>query len=349
MKPYIICETAYNHQGDFDYLLEMIREIGSIGVQAIKFHLLLNCNSYLQKNHPLMTKIKQYMFSKEVWSYFIKTSYERGLDIIALCDDIESIMYINKMHKDIKAIEIHSSSLNDYYMLKEASKFKNQVILGIGGTSIDEITYAVNFLKENGKKEILLMYGFQSYPTSYSNINISKILKLKELFDLEIGYADHTAYDDVNNAEVSAIASAIGINVLEKHYTLNKGEKRLDYQSAVGKEEILEVYKKMEMNLKIYGDNSLIMSEDELIYGNVGPMKKAIVARKNILKGELLTFDNLWFKRTGEESPLKQSDFLNLIGLEASKDIKEDEIIDYSKVNFKYNKSLYLELTGGVE
>ena len=68
-------------------------------------------------------------------------------------------------------------------------------------------------------------------------------------------------------------------------------------------------------------------------------MKKAIVAKKFIKKGEKLSFDNLWFKRTEEESPLKQNRFLQLIGLEATKDIKEDEIIDFTKVEYKFKKA----------
>ncbi len=52
-KPYIIGETAYNHEGDFDYLVKMIDDIADIGLNAVKFHLLLNVDSYMQKKHTL--------------------------------------------------------------------------------------------------------------------------------------------------------------------------------------------------------------------------------------------------------------------------------------------------------
>ena len=85
------------------------------------------------------------------------------------------------------------------------------------------------------------------------------------------------------------------------------------------------------MALSVYGDSSLGMSKSELQYGKTGPMKKAIVARENIIKGDKLSLDNLWFKRTKEESNVKQSQLFQIIGLEATNNIIQDEIIDFSK------------------
>ena len=94
----------------------------------------------------------------------------------------------------------------------------------------------------------------------------------------------------------------------------------------------------MEIALNVYGSNNLKMSKAELGYGNTGPMKKAIIANKDIKKGETFSFDNLWFKGTAEESPIKQNQFLQLIGLRALHDIKEDEIVDFIKVEYKFKK-----------
>ena len=52
-------------------------------------------------------------------------------------------------------------------MLAKASYFKNTVIIGTGGSTLDEIDYAINYLKQKGKDDIFLMHGFQNYPTEY--------------------------------------------------------------------------------------------------------------------------------------------------------------------------------------
>jgi len=339
LKPYIIGETAYNHEGDINYLLKVVDEIAKIKLNAVKFHLLLNPESYMQKKHPLIGEIKKWIFNKKQWDDIIDCSNEKKLDVIGLCDDVESIEYILKNGKNVDAIELHAAGLNDYFLLDAVSGSNKQIILGIGGSSIDEIQHAVNFLRNKGRNNILLMYGFQSYPTRYTDINLSKMLKIRDLFNLPVGYADHTAFDDPHNEIVSVMGAMMGIHILEKHCTLDYGKKRIDYHAAVGKKQMSRIKELMKLVLMVYGDGELKMSKAELEYGNVGSMKKAIVAKKFIKKGEKLCLDNLWFKRTGEKSYIKQYQFLQLIGLEATQDIKKDEIVDFRKVKYEFKKA----------
>ena len=339
LKPYIIGEIAHNHEGDVNYLLKIVDEVAEIKLNAVKFHLLLNPESYMQKKHPVIRERKKWIFNKKQWDDIINYSNEKELDVVALCDDVESIEYILKNGKNVDAIELHATGLNDYFLLDAVLGFNKQIMLGIGGSAIDEIQYAVNFLRSKRKNNILLMYGFQNYPTKYTDINLSKMLKIKDLFNLSVGYADHTAFDDPNNEIISVMAAMMGINILEKHYTLNYGKERIDYHAAVGKKQMLRIKELMKLALAVYGDGELKMSKAELAYGNVGPMKKAIVAKKFIKKGDKLSLDNLWFKRTEEESYIKQNQFLQLIGLEAIEDIKEDEIVDFRKVNYEFKKA----------
>ena len=338
LKPYIIAETAYNHEGDIKYLFKMIDDIADINLNAIKFHLLIKPESYIQKKHPLIKEIKKWVFSKRQWEKIIDYSNRKICNVIILCDDVEGIDYIVKNEKNIDAIELHATGLNDYFLLDAVSEYSQKIILGIGGSSLEEIAYAVNFLKNRGRENILLMYGFQSYPTDYAEINLAKMLKIRELFNLPIGYADHTSYDDPNNEIVSCFPAAMGINILEKHYTPDAGIKRIDYHAAVGKKTMTKIKELVELALKVNGDGSLKMSKAEMAYGNTGPMKKAIVAKKDIKRGEKLSLNNLWFKRTVKESSIKQNQFPYLIGLKAIHDLKEDEIVDFTCVEYEFKK-----------
>ncbi|MFX0087341.1 MAG: N-acetylneuraminate synthase family protein [Candidatus Hodarchaeota archaeon] len=336
--PYIIGETAYNHEGDIDYLFRMIDDIAEIKLNAVKFHLLLNIESYMQKNHPLIKTLKKWIFSKTQWEKIIDYSIEKSLDVITLCDDVESCNFLLNSDKKIDSLELHAVSINDHFMLDSISKFDGRIILGVGGATLNEIRYAIDFLKNRGRNNILLMSGFQSYPTNYNDINLSKMIKLRDLFNLPIGYADHTAFDDPHNTLISILGAALGFNILEKHYTLDVGKERIDYHAAIGKEQMIEIRELMKLVLNVYGSGSVDMSDAEKKYGNIGPMKKAIVAKKDIQRGEKLSLDNLWFKRTQEESYIQQNQFLQLIGLEANVDIKEDEIIDFSNTKYQFRK-----------
>jgi sialic acid synthase SpsE len=292
----------------------------------------------MQKNHPLIATLKKWVFSQSQWDEIIDYSINKGLDVIALCDDVESCEYLINSGKKIDSLELHPVSINDHFLLESISKFEGRIILGVGGASLEEIRYAIDLLKKLGRNNILLMSGFQSYPTNYQDINLSKMVKLRNLFDLPIGYADHTAYNDPDNSFVSVLGAAMGFEILEKHYTPNVGEERIDYHAAVGKKQMKEIIRLMRLVLDVYGSGSIEMSKPELNYGNIGPMKKAIVAKKDISKGTQLSLDNLWFKRTQEESYIEQNQFLKLLGLETTVNINSDEIIDYSKIKYQFQK-----------
>ncbi len=331
-KPYIIAETAYNHEGNIKYLSKMIDDIAGIKVNAIKFHILLNIDSYMKKTHPLYKQVKKWMFSEKQWDNIISQANSKKLDIVALCDDVESIQYVINKKKKIHAIELHATSINDHFMLSEAAKFHGLIILGIGGTNIDEISYAVDFLKNHRKKDILLMYGFQSYPTNYEDINLSKMITISNLYNLPVGYADHTSYNDPNNLIISVSAALLGFPVMEKHYTPDEGKERIDYHASVGKKKMKDIRDLMCLALKVHGSGKNTLSKPEKAYGKVGPMKKAIVAKSDIKKGEKISIEKLWFKRTYEESKIQQKQFLQLLKYRAKVDIRKDEIIDMKKI-----------------
>ena len=338
-KPYLIGETAFHHQGDFQFAKELINTGRDIGVDAIKFHLLLDIDNYFVKDHEAYKVIQDWLFTAEEWTELLMHNKACGLDSIILCNDTQSVDYvINLNDESIKCIEIHATGLNDYHLLKKASQFKGRVILGVGGSTIDEISFAIDLLNSNGKNDIFLMYGFQNYPTKYEDVNLKKMIKLKELFNLPVGYADHTDPSNELNEIISTMGITMNINVVEKHFTHVFGEKRIDAQAAIDIKQLKKVRTLMDVLYTCIGTGNLAMSEGELSYGNTGPMKKAIVARCSIQKGQVISLNEIAFKRTNESTYMLQKNMTKLIGLKASKDIKVDEFIDFSNVDYKFIK-----------
>lgn len=338
-KPYLIGETAFHHQGEILFLKKLIDNGVDAKIDAIKFHLLLDLDDYFVRDHDAYSALSEWLFTKKQWEEIIDYNEAKGIDSIVLCNDSKSIDFaLSYKGKSIKAIELHATGLNDYLLLQKAADFKGTVILGVGGSSLDEIFFAVNTLKEMGQNDIFLMYGFQNYPTKYEDINLRKMVKLKELFDLPVGYADHTDPLDDYNEIISTLGISLGANVCEKHFTHVFGEKRIDSQAAVSMAQLKKIRELMNVIFVGLGDGSLKMSESELSYGNTGPMKKAIVADINIKKGDLISLHNIRFKRTNESTYMLQYFLPKLIGLKASRDINKDEFVDFSNVSYKFKK-----------
>ncbi len=329
--PYLIAETAYNHEGDFGYLRDMVAGLPEC-VDAVKFHLLADLDDYMLKGHPLYEKMGQWLFSENEWTEVFRISAEKGLDVIALCDDIGSIRQAEQATQ-VKAIELHATSINEIFMLEACGSSEKTIILGIGGCADDEVEFALDILRKKGKNddEILLMYGFQSFPTDYANIRFGRLWHLMQRFKgIAFGYADHTPFDDELNAYISAVPVSFGIGVIEKHFTLDKGKERIDYQSAVDMQDLKDVKSLMQAFAKAWAGGRIDQAEPERAYGEFGPARKAIVAKKPIKKGQRIDKTDIAFMRTPEKSPIRQCDVVKIIGAIARQDIDIGEIITFN-------------------
>lgn len=334
---YLIGETAFHHQGEVDYLYKLIDKAKELELSAIKFHLLFDVDDYFTEEHPAYNQISQWTFTPDQWFEVIKYAKNKNLDIITLCNDNDSLQWVNDLEFGlIDTIELHATAINDVFLLEKAAQFNGTVMLGVGGSSIDQMDFAIDFLRTNKKTDIFLMYGFQNYPTDYKDINLDKMIKIKELFNLPIGYADHTNPNDELNEMVSVSAVLKGINVLEKHFTLNTEEKRIDSQSAVSIDQMKKIKTLANVFHLVNGNGSLKMSEAELKYGDTGPMKKAVVAKKDIPKGKTIGREDLAFKRSTKSSYIEQSAFLSIIGSESTRDINKNELINFENTSYQF-------------
>lgn len=330
-EPYLIAECAYSHEGDIKYLQESIKKIAeATGIDAVKFHVLFDIQTYMCPDHDLYTMIQKWFFSETEWSDLINSAQEMGLDVIILADDLGCLYFLESVQDKLAAIEIHACSLNDIAMLSRVSKFSIPIILGIGGSTIGEISFAIDYLKKNGKSDIVLMYGFQNYPTRYEYINLKKMQKIKELFELPIGYADHTSWNDENQELITLAGVLCGANLIEKHFVLEKGENRIDYEAAISVEDFNSLYKKLEILQKAMGAGGIELNEYEKEYGKIGPIKKAIVSGKDIGKDEEISLKNIDFKRTDKISNIKQKEVQNLLGRKAKGKIRKNELITFA-------------------
>jgi N,N'-diacetyllegionaminate synthase len=338
-RPYLIGETAFHHQGDFNYLVQLIEAAVATEVDAIKFHLLFDLSDYFVSDHKAYETLQGLIIEGNKWPDIHRMVSASGIKPIYLCNDVKSLKWVLTLDKDsVLAVEIHATGINDILLLEEASKFSGTVMLGAGGSSIDDLTYAITYLRDKGKTDILLMHGFQNYPTDYKDIVFSKMQLLKNIFKLPVGYADHTDPVDSLNAYISCLPQAMGFNILEKHFTVSPGEKRIDSQSAVSVDTLREIKRLLNVFYSTNGSDALKMSSAELKYGDTGPMKKAIVARQNLKKGHVLSINDVAFKRTNNSIPMRQRDLHLLLGGELTRDVPRDTPLTFENVKYQFNE-----------
>ena len=323
----LIAETAWHHEGNFNFMKNLISQITTrTNADIVKMHITLDFDEYMDPSHAAYQKLKPMIFNKSQWKELIKIVRDGNKEIMLLLNDIQAIDFGLSLNPEY--VEIHSVCLNDIFMLEKLKnniKRNTKIVVGVGGTDVNEIKNAINFLDF---PNIILMFGFQNYPTIYQDVNLKKIKKLMRLFDnFEFGYADHTAWDNEHNELITLLGAATGMNYIEKHVTTNHGEERIDWSAAISLKMFNSLKEKIKILNELNGNGSLAMNAGELSYSVYGPMKKTAVLTSSMSKGKIFTLNKIKFIRTKEISDMSQLDVINSVGKKILKDLKNGTVL----------------------
>lgn len=322
-SPYWIAETAFNHEGDFTYLQELVKGLKNSGAHGVKFHIMLDVDSYIVKDQPLYPILQNWLLTKEQWHEIFELCRHLGLDIIGLVDEPSAIDFL--LQEKIDAYAIHATSINDYHMLKKLSAIEKPLFIGIGGTTIPEIKYALQTL--HPKKNIILMYGIQSYPTPLSSIHLQKIPLYRDEFGIPVGYADHTSSEDhLHRYLAYTTAYALQVRIFEQHITLDLSTKKEDDESAIEVDSFSELCKILQTVESMIGPREFFLKDHEKDYAKI---RKKIVAASDLLPGTIIEDKHIAFKRTLTTSNIEAKDYVKIVGKKILHPVQKDEVIHW--------------------
>lgn len=310
---YIIAETAFSHEGSMDYLKKQVDMAIEAGVNAVKFQILLNAEEAYSADVIASSELFQWIYTQEEWKEIILYARENNLKVVVLPIDMKALEFCENNTDLFEMIEVHSINFNHKFMLERIDLIPDKmVILGEGGRTLEDVEYALNKLKTAySEKRILLMHGFQSFPTRPENLKMGRIKKYKDFFEVEMGYADHTSYD-ADDTALLQIAYVNGARYFEKHLVVKRGEERTDYQAAVDSSRLKEIRKLLEQIEVIQGENcGCTLNEAEKKYRS---REKKIVALEEISVGTVFSESNLGYKVTNEEKRFEQNEMEHFIG-----------------------------------
>ena len=314
---FIIAEGGLNHNGDVDIGKELIKEAKKCGADAIKFQS-YHTGEFISKKSEYYELFKSLELSEEEFYELKKYAEKIGIKFISTPLDLKYVDILNKMN--VPAFKIASGDLTFYPLLEKVAKTDKPVILSTGMANILEIWEAIEVLRNNGCKEIILLHCISSYPTPYEDVNLNAIKTLKRIFNIPVGYSDHTL-----GIIAPIVSVALGADVIEKHFTLDRNMEGPDHTLSADPEEFKEIVDNIRLVEKMLGGGEKIPmpSERDVVI----EARRSVVAKRSIKKGECLSPDNLSFKRPGKGIETK---YLNIIlNKKIKNDKEEDEIINW--------------------
>lgn len=213
-------------------------------------------------------------------------------------------------------------------MLKQLSTIQQPLFIGVGGAIPSEIEYAIKHLAP--KKNVILMYGIQSYPTPLSSIHLRKIPMYEKKLGLPVGYADHTSSkDELDRILAYATVYGLGARIFEQHVTLDLSQKRIDDESALEAKDLQRLITSINKTVTMCGPEHLTLTMEEENYAR---LRKTIVAAKELPPGTIIKEDTISFKRTHSPGDIELKDLANVIGKKVLRKLMKDESIHWKDV-----------------
>ena len=297
----IIAELAQGFEGNLNQAKILLKAASSSGADIAKLQLVyadeLATSDYI--HYKLFKSLEMSDNEwKDLYDYSRELKIELNFDIFGK----KSLKLSEKL--GIKGIKLHGTDITNIGLLREVAKSKiKNIYLGAGGSNLDEIKLAISILKN---KNIILLLGFQSYPTPDCDNQISRVAYLKNILvnsNIEIGFADHANPNSSLSIALAAIAVGAGSTVIEKHLTLGKVMKLEDHESALNPDEFSNFTKTIKLCFKALGSistsNDFNMSKSEKSYRKM--IRRHVTSSRDIKKGTVLSAEDLVLKRTSSE------------------------------------------------
>lgn len=332
MNVMIIAEAGVNHNGDIRMAKKLIDVAADAGADYVKFQT-FNADRLVTENASKADYQKHVTDSSESQKAMLRKlelTEVMHQELIAHCAlrnigffstgfDIESINMLVSFGQEL--FKIPSGEITNLPYLRHIGKFRKEVILSTGMSSMGEIENAIKALEESGtpRTRITVLHCTTAYPVPMSDVNLRAMQSIRAKFGVDVGYSDHTL-----GIEISLAAVALGASVIEKHFTLDRTLPGPDHKASLEPQELKLMITGIRNIEVALGDGLKRLMPSEI--PNLWAIRQSIVARRKITKDELFSIDNLATKRAGSGiSPMQWDEVL---GKKAIRDFHKDESIE---------------------
>jgi len=294
---FIVAELSANHQGSLQIALDSIKAAKELGANAIKLQ------TYRADTITLNSKKEDFMISggtlwdnRSLYELYESThtpwqwhkelfSYARSLDIDIFSSpfDKSSVDFLEQFNPS--AYKIASFEITDYELVRYTASKQKPIIISTGIATFEEIQDVVDICRSVGNENIILLKCTSEYPAPLEEANLKTILNMKENFDVEVGFSDHTL-----GIIACVVAVTLGAKIIEKHFILNKNMNTADKEFSLDKKEFKELVKAIRDTEKILGKVEYSLNEKR---NKQRRFARSLYVSKDIKKGEIFTQDNI--------------------------------------------------------
>ena len=329
---FTIAEAGVNHNGSVDLALRLIDAAKASGADAVKFQTfqadrLATPSAYrafyqertTANSESQYEMLKRLELDEAAHRRLIGHCQQTGIQFLSSPFDAQSADLLAAMN--VPLYKIPSGEITNLPFLQHLARKCRPLILSTGMSTLGEVEEAVQVLRAAGATQLTLLHCVTEYPAPYAEVNLRAMQTLKAAFGLPVGYSDHTP-----GIEIAIAAVALGAEVIEKHFTLDRSLPGPDHAASLEPLELQQMVTAIRHVEAALGTGIKTPASCEL--PNISVARKSVVAGRSLLAGYRLQAEDLDIKRPG--NGLAPKLLPALVGRTLRRAVAKDEIIDWT-------------------
>ena len=328
---YVIAEAGSNHNRDLDTARRLVDASVQAGDDAVKFQTYSGANLYSTKAPrfeylgPLADKaphelLEEISLPRDWQPLLAEHCRQRGIEFLSSPFDREAVDELDAL--DVAALKVASFELVDLPFIRYIASKGRPVILSTGMATLGEVEDALEAVREGGSPDVVVLQCASVYPAPPAVMNLRAIPTMKAAFGIPVGLSDHTL-----GIHVPVAAVALGADVIEKHFTLDRSQSGPDHPFAIEPDELRDMVAQVRDVEAALGDGHKRGPSAEEAVEMYTKARRSVVAAVPIPAGTRVRREMLTVKRPGHGIKPKLIDAL--VGRVATRDIDFDEVVTW--------------------
>tara|TARA_B100000676_G_C18080545_1_gene850866 strand:- start:646 stop:1665 length:1020 start_codon:yes stop_codon:yes gene_type:complete len=303
-KTLIIAEVGNNHEGSYSLAEDLVGLASDSGADAIKFQTFKTKFFVDKSDMNRFNMLKSFELTYNDFEKLKKVASSENLIFISTPLDLMSAQFLSKI---VDAIKISSGDNTFYPLIEEVARMGKPTILSTGLSDLKQITKAKKLIDETCiknkiKSQLAILHCVSAYPVDFNQANLLAIKTLINEFDCDIGYSDHTI-----GIHAATSAVALGANIIEKHFTIDKQFSDFrDHQLSADPTDLKKLVKEVREIEAMLGSG--IKKIQDIEKDALRLMRRSVVAKNRLAKGHIIQIDDIsWTRPSGGINPGDES------------------------------------------